>query len=225
MDQPSARRSVGCSMYKSNTLKSPATQQPRLGLVTEGPGTVPPAVGRRPGCSLCSTSATAWRAFGRRQAGEGTGHSDGKGQQVPKGHSASSLPRAPWARPRALPGSPGEHRLCFCALWGQADGVGMNPTHDPPSGDPPADQAPPSCSRCWFPWNTPKAQHRSTLDSSGSEHLPNHTILWPPGAPCTTKAAQSHPSAPSSRTLVLKQLLKSNPECSKNQSFNSFTSS
>lgn len=109
--------------------------------------------------------------------------------------------------------------------WGQADGVGMNPAHDPPSGDPPADQAPPSCSRCWFPWNTPKAQHRSTLDSSGSEHLPNHTILWPPGAPCTTKAAQSHPSAPSSRTLVLKQLLKSNPECSKNQSFNSFTSS
>lgn len=40
--------------------------------------------------------------------------------------------------------------------WGQADGVGMNPAHDPPSGDPPADQVPPSCSRCWFPWNIPK---------------------------------------------------------------------
>lgn len=52
-------------------------------------------------------------------------------------------------------------------------------------------------------------QHAFTLESPGSEHLPNHTILQLPTASSTvTNDSSRTRSAPSSRLLVLKPFLK-----------------
>lgn len=72
----------------------------------------------------------------------------------------------------------------------------MNPTCDHLQGIPEQNQHLLPAAAVGFHVTTPKVQRRSMSDSSGSEHLPNHPILWPPGAPCTPKAAQSHPFCP-----------------------------
>lgn len=112
MDQPSAR-SIGCSMYKSNTLKSPAAQEPRLGLVTEGPGTVP-LCGRQWAGDLGAPCAAPQPQPGEPLAEDRQGKE--LGTQMGR-DSRSQRDTVPAACPE-LPGhGPG---LCLAALEGTA---------------------------------------------------------------------------------------------------------
>lgn len=173
MDQPSARSRVLCIETQPTEVTCNAAAKVGAGYRRpRNSSCVWQAVGRRPGCSLCSTSATAWKAFGRRWQGKEQGTQMGRDSRSQRDTVQQPAPGSP-GMPRALAGCPGRHCLCSSAC---ADRQTMNPAHGTPSGDPPAEPAPPSCSCCCFPCNF-KAQHRPMLDSSGSEHLPNHTTL------------------------------------------------
>lgn len=148
-------------------------QQPRLGLVTGGPGTVP-LCGQETWVLPVQHLSHSLESLWQKMAGEGTGHSEGKGQQVPEGHSSAACPRLPRHGPGLwLAALEGTACVPLPVLTGRPRILHMAHLQEIPQQN---HHLLPAAAAAFHVTNL-KAQHGSTLDSSGSEHLPNHTIL------------------------------------------------